>query len=416
MRTRLVKVAVVATMLGWLAAAFGFSAGSAGASGTPLKIAFITSQTGVASSEFQGSQQGFLARVALQNAEGGVNGQKIDPIVLNDQSGTSTVAAAVNDAISQGAIGVVSNTPFMFAGYKILQQQGIPVTGGSFDGPEWGVQPNTNMFASDSGSIDPTYPANTGFGAFMKAHGGTVLGSYGYGISPSSSRSAEDTATSVKDAGLKVGVLDTTVSFGGVDFTTAALQAKQAGVNTVWAAMDNNSNFALVQAFEQAGVHLKVVVFPTGLEADVIHSPAWQSLQNVYFLDETHPFQEPNAATTTFKNALVKYEHMSPKSFPPFDVVEAWMGADLMIKGIELAGKNPTHAGIIHALRHVTAYNAGGLLAESFNYATNFGHDAPQTCEYYLQAKANGFVPVAGASPFCGKDIPGSGTVSAPSA
>ena len=35
------------------------------------------------------------------------------------------------------------------------------MTGGSFDGPEWGTQPYTNMFASDTGSIDPKYPVNT---------------------------------------------------------------------------------------------------------------------------------------------------------------------------------------------------------------------------------------------------------------
>ena len=60
--------------------------------------------------------------------------------------------------------------------------------GGFFDGPEWGTQPFTNMFASDVGSLDPKYPVNTAIGGFLKAHGGTVVCSYGYGISPSSTR------------------------------------------------------------------------------------------------------------------------------------------------------------------------------------------------------------------------------------
>ena len=69
---------------------------------------------------------------------------------------------AVQQAISEGAIGLVNDTPFFFNAYKYAQQAGIPVTGGSFDGPEWGEQPNTNMFASDVGSIDPNYPLSTG--------------------------------------------------------------------------------------------------------------------------------------------------------------------------------------------------------------------------------------------------------------
>ena len=107
----------------------------------------------------------------------------------------------------------------------------MPVTGTYDDGPEWGTQPYTNMFASDAGSVDPKYPANTLVPNILKAHGGTVLGAYGYGISPTSSRSAIGDA--FQHAGLKVGVLDTTVPFGNVAFTSDALVAKQ-DTSTRW--------------------------------------------------------------------------------------------------------------------------------------------------------------------------------------
>ena len=48
------------------------------ASGAPITIAMITSLTGEGSSEFSQAPAGFNARIALQNAEGGVNGHKID--------------------------------------------------------------------------------------------------------------------------------------------------------------------------------------------------------------------------------------------------------------------------------------------------------------------------------------------------
>ncbi len=51
--------------------------GGAGASRAPLTIALITSLTGPGSSEFSQAPAGFNARIALQNAEGGVNGHKI---------------------------------------------------------------------------------------------------------------------------------------------------------------------------------------------------------------------------------------------------------------------------------------------------------------------------------------------------
>jgi branched-chain amino acid transport system substrate-binding protein len=388
---------------------FGVTTGQASASPAPITIAYISSLTGPGASEDASSPAGFTARIDLQNAEGGVNGHKLVPLVIDDQTSPSIIATAVQSAISKGAFGIVSQSPLFFIAAKYPQQAGIPVTGSYSDGPEWGEQPYTNMFASDNGSVDPKYPVNTLTGSFLKQHGGTIIGSYGYGISPSSARSAISTADSFQRAGGKVGVLDTSVPFGGVSFTTEALTAKQHNINAMVPAMDNNSNYALATALEQAGVKLKAVVFATGFEPDVIKSPAWHTLQGDYFLSLFRPFDLPNAATKQMAAALQKYAHFSKTQFPTFSQYEAWAGADLMIKGIQMAGKNPTRAAVIKDLRGLKSYNVNGLLPQSLDYATNFGHDPKEECTWMMQAKPNGFVPVS-AKPFCGKDIPGTST------
>jgi branched-chain amino acid transport system substrate-binding protein len=265
------------------------------------------------------------------------------------------------------------------------------------------------MFAADTGSLDPKYPVSTAIGKFLVSHGGSVIGSYGYGISPSSTRSAVGTVRSVIHAGGKQGVLDTSVPFGSVAFTTASLAAKTAHVNAIYAGMDDNSNFALATALKQAGVHLKAVVFPTGYEPSAINSPAWADLQGDYFDSEFRPFSVPNAGTKQMQAALEKFDHFSTSQFPTFDQYEGWLGADLMLDGIQKAGKNPTSAGVIKALRSVKSYNGGGLLPESINYSTIFGHDLPKACGWFVQAKKSGFVPTS-SSPFCGTDIPGTST------
>lgn len=382
------------------------------ASKAPITIAFISSLTGEAGSQFSQSPLGFKARVALQNSEGGVNGHKIVPLILDDQTSPTQIATAVQDAISKGAFGIVSDSPLFFLADKAPQEQGIPVTGGSFDGPEWGTQPFTNMFAADSGSIDPKYPVGTGIGQFLKQHGGTVIGSYGYQISPSSSRSAIATVDSFKHAGGKTGVLDTSITFGSVAMTTIALQAKQAGVNAVYAGMDDNSNFALAQALKDAGVKVKALVFPTGFEPDVVNSPAWPSLQGDYFSTAFRPVQLPNAGTRQLVGALQKYEHVPPAKFPSFAIYEGWLGTDLMLKGLQLAGPNPTRAQVIKDLRGIKSYTGNGLLSQPINYSTIFGHDLPKACGWYMVARKNGFVPVS-SKPSCGTDIPGTSVASA---
>jgi branched-chain amino acid transport system substrate-binding protein len=381
--------------------------GVASASSAPIKIALITSETGIAAAEFQTSPQGFLARIDLQNAEGGIDGHKIDPIVFNDQGSLTTVVTATKQAIADGVIGIVNDTPFFFAAYKYPQEAGIPVTGGSFDGSEWGEQPNTNMFASDSGSVNPNAPVSLGIGKFFKAHGGTVVGSYGYGISTSSTYSANGTAKSAQLAGLKVGVLDTSVPFGSVDFSTEALAAKSAGVNALYGGMDNDSNFALETALEQDGVKLKVVEFPTGYEADIINTPVWKAVQGAYFVTGFRPTSLPNAGTIQMVDALRKYQHRAPSNFPSFNIYESWLGADLMIRGIELAGKDPTSAKVIKALRRVTSYNGNGILPVSLNFKTDFGKGNPETCSWYMKAESKGFV-AASATTSCASIVPGS--------
>jgi ABC-type branched-subunit amino acid transport system substrate-binding protein len=367
--------------------------------------------TGEAGPEFSDSPQGFRARIALQNAEGGVNGHKIIPLVIDDQTSPSEDPTAVQDAISKGAFGIVADSPLFFEGAKYPQQAGIPVTGGSFDGPEWGEQPYTNMFAADTGSVDPKYPVSTGIGKLLKTLGGTTVASYGYGISPSSARSAEGTADSFVHAGGKTGVLDTSVPFGSVAFASAALLAKQKNVDAVYAGMDNNSNFALATALKQAGVKTKAVVFPTGFLPEVVNSPAWKDLQGDYFDSEFRPVQLPNAGTKQLVSALQKYEGRKPADFPDFNIYESWLGADLMIKGLELAGANPTRANVIKDLRNLKTYDGNGLLPSNINYSTIFGHDLPQLCGWYMKAEAKAFVPTS-TQHLCGHDLPGTSTAS----
>ena len=391
---------------------FGAAATTATASPAPITIAYITDLTGEGAAENSASPAGFVARIDMQNAEGGVNGHKLVPLVIDDQTSPSEITTAVQDADSK-AFGIVAQSPVFFLAAKYSQEAGMPVTGAYTDGPEWGTQPYTNMFASDEGSVDPKYPANTTIDSILKAHGGTVLGAYGYGISPTSTRAAEGDAEAATHLGLKVGVLNTTVPFGSVAFTTDALVAKQDHVNALVPSLDNNSNYALAEAMKQAGVKLKAVLFATGYEPDVIDSPAWSAVQGDYFDSLYRPWVLPNAGTEQMQAAMEKYAHFTKSDFPSFSQYEAWAGADLMIKGLELAGENPTRAAVIHDLRGLKSYTANGLLPEPIDYSTIFGHDLPRQCSWVMQAEKNGFVPVS-SQPVCGMDIPGTSTASSP--
>jgi hypothetical protein len=283
------------------------------------------------------------------------------------------------------------------------------VYGSYTDGPEWGQQPYTNMFASDLGSIDPSYPVNTLEGKVLRQFGGTVLGSYGYSISPTSSREASQEVKSFEHAGGTLGVLDTSLPFGTENFTSAALVAKQHHVDALFPTMIDASNFALAEALKQAGVKVKAAVFATGYDPTVVKSPAWAALQGDQFLSIYRPFSLPDAGTEQMAAALQKYEHFSKTQFPTLFQYESWAGADLMIRGLQMAGANPTRPAVIRDLRSITNYTANGLLPKPIDYATVFGHDPPQQCVWVLRAEKNGFVSQS-SQPVCGTDIKGTGS------
>ena len=95
----------------------------------------ITSLTGEGASEFSQAPAGFDARIALQNAEGGVNGHKITGIVIDDQTSPTEIATAVQDALSKGAFGIVSDSPLFFLAAKYPNQRACPSRGGSSTAP-----------------------------------------------------------------------------------------------------------------------------------------------------------------------------------------------------------------------------------------------------------------------------------------
>ena len=143
----------------------------------------------------------------------------------------------------------------------------------------------------------------------------------------------------------------------------------------------------------------------------MINSPVWKDVQGYYFLSLFRPFDLPNAGTQQMSAALQKYSHFTKGQFPNFGQYESWTGADLMIKGLEMAGPNPTRAEVIKQLRSITSYDANGLLPQPLDFATDFGKDPAKECTWVMKAQKDGFVP-ASSNTFCGEDIPGTTTAS----
>ncbi|MGO8860956.1 MAG: ABC transporter substrate-binding protein [Acidimicrobiales bacterium] len=364
-------------------------ASTPGVTGNTITLGLITELTGPGAAVGTGMVKSAQARINEQNAEGGVDGRKIKLIAMDDQTNPITDKTATAALISKGVFGVIDDSAVTYGGYKLLQQAGVPVTGGAYDGPEWYEQPNTNMF-SISGPGDAKDPQYDNAAVFAKDHGGTKCGAVGYGISPSSAASARGFVLSCEREGLQNTFLDTTVPFGTLDVTSLVLQIKDSGANVLWLPLDGNTNGAIMTGLEQAGVKMKVVINATGygqvLLDDTSVVPA---AQGAWFLVTGVPIESETPATKAFQSALAKYAHYT--GVPDFTWYEGWGGADLMIKGLELAGKNPTQSGFIADLHKVTDYSANGLFGPVSFSPSDFGKAPKSLCEYLVQLEGHAY-------------------------
>jgi branched-chain amino acid transport system substrate-binding protein len=387
--------------------ASGNTASAPGVTPTTVSVGLITSETGVASPEYvPGIVKGAQARFDLQNAQGGVHGRTLTLNVKDDQSSPTGFSTAAQDLASGGNFGIIADSAFVFGGYRPMQQQGVPVVGAGVDGPEWGEQPNTNMFSVLP--VDPKTPQYTTEGLFVKDRGGTNVAGFGYSVSPSSTAAAKGVAKIAEAVGIKAGLIDTSIPFGGVNAGPIALEMKSAGVDSAIMQMDNNTNFAIVTAAKQAGVPLKVPISATGYGQSLLDQPAAvDSAQGGYFATICDPVELQTSQTKNWQAALQKYEGFT--GVPGFDWCEGYITADLMIKGLEQAGQNPTRQSFINNLRQVSSYNPAGLLPNTLNFTLAAFGKAPQNlCGYYPQLQGTKFVLVPNDHPVCGTLIPNS--------
>ncbi len=386
--------------------ASGNTASAPGVKPTTIKVALITSLTGGSASNSATIPKGFAARIAAQNAAGGVNGRTISFVTEDDQTSPTQAATAAQAAENAGVFAIDYNSPLAFGAIRYMTQQGIPVVGGAYDGPEWS-QPQTypNMF-SWTPAIFATYPAYTTDAQFIKDQGGTRVAAVGYGISPSSSATAKAMGPAAKAVGIEAPYIDSSLPFGTVNVTATALAMKAANVDSLYGPIDPNTLLALVTAAKQTGVNLKVTDMSTGYGEDFLDDPgSLSTAQNAYMVTNGQvPVELKTAATQKEQADFAKYQGFT--GIPDFGWTEGYASADLLIKGLEVAGQNPTRKSFIDNLRQVTNYNVEGLATNTVNYTT-VQNIPNQTCSYYVQLVGKAFTVVNGGKQLCGTLITG---------
>src|ERR1700733_4158465 len=132
------------------------AAGSApGVTSNSITVGTISTQTGTLASNFSSLIYGEKAYYQYINAQGGVNGRKIDyKYALDDGGNPTTVDQLANTLINQDHVFAVTGVATAFFSPNLFVEAGMPTYGYNVTG-NWSPQPN--LFAA-GGSVE-YYPA-----------------------------------------------------------------------------------------------------------------------------------------------------------------------------------------------------------------------------------------------------------------
>jgi branched-chain amino acid transport system substrate-binding protein len=241
---------------------------------------------------------------------------------------------------------------------------------------------------------------------FMKSIGAKKVALVAF-ASPSAVLNAKQVAAEDPQVGLQNCYENLSVPLGAVDFTATVLQLKQAGCDSVVAALTESSEVGFASAIKNAGLNLKQFYYASYAQATLDSPPALAALNGTYgqkTIVAGHPTTD--AAAQTLYNELKQYDPGYHGGLLDFGASQAWGGTDAMIEGLKLAGPNPTRDSFISHLRSDTGYTIGGLASTpvDFNYLT--GNLPAQQCADFVQLQGSAFVPIpANGSSICGTRV-----------
>jgi branched-chain amino acid transport system substrate-binding protein len=371
------------------------AATSDGVTDKSVTIGFITSKTGVGGSTFQNADGGCKARIGRANAEGGVNGRKINVEYVDDQSSGANLTGAQDLVQNKHVFMVVNDSPFAFLGYRYLIAAGVPAIGFGGDGTYYGDPATKDLLVSAAGNIvNVPGVSYTLIPNQMKRMGAKKTAALAYGISASSTAAANYLQKrAVPAVGLDAVYTNTTIDFGSTDVSAPVLGIKNAGADAVYLPMVASTNVAVVQGLAQNGVKMKSIVMVTGYGQALLDQPVAATFgPEVVLQSGNAPVELKTKATKQLQADLKKYAGLS--DIPDLGVYSGYTSCELAVLGLKNAGNPPTREAFVPNLRKLGTYDQAGLACQPVDIsAATFGQAAPTSCSWYVRVTNGKFVP-----------------------
>lgn len=359
-----------------------------GVTANSITVGSISTETGVLASNFGSMIYGEKAYFDYINAQGGVNGRKINyAYQLDDGGNPTTFNQLASTLINQDHVFAVTGVATAFFSPNVFVQSGIPTYGYNVTG-NWAPQPN--LFAA-GGSVE-FYDAGAPQWAYVarKTQSKPSIAILAYGIAASANACAAS-QNDLQKAGYNVSYVDLKVSYPGTTVATDVQRMKQAGSNFVVTCFDVNGNVTMARAIQQYGLKMTQLWLNGNDQSTLDQNKS--VMQNIYFYIAHVPFTAPLNLYPGLKLYLAEMKKYEPNYVYDELAIQGWESASLFVQGVKMAGKNLTQQAVINADNSLTAFTAGGLTAPiNWKFAGHVGHKPPY-CGAIIQVSGDKYVP-----------------------
>jgi branched-chain amino acid transport system substrate-binding protein len=376
------------TTTGGVAGAAAATGAAPGVTSNSITVGTISTQTGTLASNFSSLIYGERAYYDYINAQGGVNGRKINyKYALDDGGNPTTFNQLANTLINQDHVFAITGVATAFFSPNLFVESGIPTYGYNVTG-NWAPAPN--LFAA-TGSVQ-YYPAAAPQVAYVarKTQKSPSIAFIAYGVAASSA-SCQAEQNDLSAAGYKVSYSDLKVNYPGSTVATDVQRMKQAGSNMVVSCMDVQGNVTMARAIKQYGLNMTQLWF-SGNDQSTLNTN--QSLMQGVYFDIAHV---PFTASPTLYPGLKLYFAQMKKYEPAYATdeiaLQGWESAALFVQGVKMAGSDLTQANVIKEDNSLTAFTSGGLESPvNWKDAGHTGH-APPYCLAYIKVVGDKYEP-----------------------
>ncbi len=369
----------------------GTGTGAPGVTSKTIKVAAISTLSGILAADFGSLVPGVKAYFDMVNAHGGVDGRTMQLAYNLDDAGLSSqFQADTHTAIDQDRAFAVAASSYWFTP-TYFAQTCTPTYGYNVNG-NWAGPPN--LFAA-GGSVLSLKTIAPAVAYLIDRTRSTSVAILAYNVSTSSDL-CRATGTLLRRAGYHVSFTDLKLTPIDANVTPDVQRMQQAGANFVLSCMTVTGNVALARAVQQYGLKVHQLWFD-GADATVVKK--YKSLlQGVYFNVQN----VPESAATVFPGVykgLATYLQAMNRYAPGYAgnalALDGWESAALMVAGIRAAGHHLTQAGVVAATNKLTDFSAGGL-QDPVDWATAHTQPTRVSCSAFEQVKGTRAVPVLG--------------------